>query len=235
MKRVISARLSACPLARLTFASSAFRKSTFLLLTTSLIAGSAACGGGSSKSNPITPLPDGNYVFSLAGSGKGDVAGNNVAHPLYFVAGVFTVSDGVISAGEQDLTDAATNDNDQINPTGSSIAKTSDGNLQITLTTCAGTSCVTADQRVGVSGVETLDCSFLGASFTKAYIAEFDANFSGSGIAVLGLDHSVRWLRFQPLRIGQAWKSGGRRWRPQHRQNSGGSHSGSGQYFRPKR
>jgi len=181
MKRVISARLSACPLARLTFASSAFRKSTFLLLTTSLIAGSAACGGGSSKSNPITPLPDGNYVFSLAGSGKGDVAGNNVAHPLYFVAGVFTVSDGVISAGEQDLTDAATNDNDQINPTGSSIAKTSDGNLQITLTTCAGTSCVTADQRVGVSGVETLDCSFLGASFTKAYIAEFDANFSGSG------------------------------------------------------
>jgi hypothetical protein len=181
MKRDIAARAFPCPVVNFTFALSAFRKSTQALLTASLIAGLAGCGGSSKPGPTPTPLPDGNYVYSLAGLGKGDVAGNNIAHPLYFVAGVFTVNGGVISAGEQDITDAATNDFDQINPTGSTIAKTSDGNFQITLTTCEGTSCVSADQRVGVSGVETLDCSFLTSNPGKAYIAEFDANFTGSG------------------------------------------------------
>ncbi|MFZ0319261.1 MAG: hypothetical protein WAL56_09055 [Candidatus Sulfotelmatobacter sp.] len=180
MKRVISARSFACPVIRLRLAHRSFSKVILVLLNASLIAGLAACGGSSKSSKPA-PLPDGNYVYSVAGLGKGDVAGNNIAHPLYFVAGVFTVSGGVISAGEQDITDAATNDFDQINPTGSSIAITSDGNFEITLNTCEGTACTSADPRVGVSGVETLDCSFLGTGFTKAYIAEYDANFTGSG------------------------------------------------------
>lgn len=181
MKRLISARCFVDPSVSPLFAPRNFRKSILLLLTLSAMAALVACGGSSNSSPTPYALPDGNYVFSLAGSGTAAAAGANIAHPLYFVAGVFTVSGGVITAGEQDITDYVTNDPDQINPTGSTISKTSDGNLQIVLTTCQKAACASADQHVGVNGVETLDGAFLPLNSNKAFITEFDDSFSGSG------------------------------------------------------
>lgn len=180
MERTIPARWFAVLPASLFFAFCTFRKPILLLVALSMMAAMAACGGSSSSPNTPTTLPPGNYVFSLAGSGNSNVAGNP-ALPLYFVAGVFTVANGVITGGEQDLTDSFTNHFDQINPTGSTISKTPDGNLQIALTTCAGSSCASTDSNAGTKGVETLDGSFLPLNSAKAFITEFDNTFTASG------------------------------------------------------
>ena len=123
-----------------------------------------------------SPLADGNYVFSLAGT---DMA-NNALSP-YFVTGAFTVKNGSITAGEQDSDDAASfGVADQINPVGSSLSQTADGNLQIVLAiSCPGTHCP------GVNGVETLNASFLPENPQKANLIEFDASASASGILQL--------------------------------------------------
>jgi len=112
------------------------------------------------------PLGTGTYVFSLSGV---DAFGS------YHVAGAFTVLSGVITAGEQDFVDPEFGDlYDQINPTGSSVAVTADGNLQIVLNT--------GDADVGVGGLETLNGTVLPLSATgKTFINEFDASASGSG------------------------------------------------------
>jgi hypothetical protein len=179
MKRLISARWFVDPPINLLFAPRTFRKSILLLLALSMMATLVACGSSKSSTTPYSP-PEGNYVFSLAGSGTSSVE-NGAVLPVYYVAGVFTVAGGVITAGEQDFTDAVTNHFDQINPTGSTISKTSDGNVQIVLTTCAGISCVSADPAVGVKGVETLDGAFLPLNSNKAFITEFDDTFTASG------------------------------------------------------
>jgi hypothetical protein len=179
MRPPISARWFADPPVSLpSSAPRTFRKWILLALTLSAVAALVACGSKSST----TPyaLPDANYVFSLAGSGTGGVE-NNAVLPVYYVAGVFTVAGGVITAGEQDFTDAVTNHFDQINPAGSTISKTSDGNLQIVLTTCAGISCASADPAVGVKGVETFNGTFLPLNANKAFIIEFDSTFTSSG------------------------------------------------------
>jgi len=156
-----------------------FRQSILLLICLSTIATLLACGGSSSTklTKTTATLPDGNYVFSLAGEDK--VA---TGIPLYYVAGVFTVAKGVIAGGEQDFVNFAQDyGTDQINPTGSSISKTSDGNLLITLTTCFTTNCGKVDNFVGVSGVETLNVSFLPLNSAKAFITEFDTSATASG------------------------------------------------------
>jgi hypothetical protein len=191
MKRdIAAARMFPCALINFTIALSAFRKPALALLTASLIAGLAGCGGSSKPIPTPYPLPDGNYVYSLGGAGNSNEAGNP-PFPLYYLAGVFTVKNGVISGGEQDLSDFASNHADLINPSGSSISKTSDGNLQIVLTICAGISCVSTDTNVGVSGVETFNGSFLPNNAGKAFIAEFDSSFTSSGTLELQTSTSI--------------------------------------------
>ena len=126
-------------------------------------------------------LGDGNYVFSAAGS--------NTNSQSYVVAGVFTVSSGAITGGEQDYVDSTpiSDTHDALNPAGSSITTTADGNLQITLTTCLGVDCTQVDPVIngGVVGVETFNgtpiststCGTAGGPCT-AKLVEFDANTS---------------------------------------------------------
>jgi hypothetical protein len=121
-------------------------------------------------------LTNGSYVFSLNGL---DTNGP------YYVSGAFTVSNGTITGGEQDFVDFNNADNsDQINPAGSTVTTTADGNLQIVLTTCTGP-CATSsgpDSNVGVGGVETINGTVLPLSSTgRTLINEFDASASGSG------------------------------------------------------
>ncbi len=119
-----------------------------------------------------SPLGDGNYVFSLSGT---DMA--NSALSSYFVTGAFTVKNGSIAAGEQDSVDAASFGANPINPIGSSLSQTTDGNLQIALAiSCSSPHCP------GVNGVETLNASFLPQNSQKANLIEFDASASASGI-----------------------------------------------------
>jgi hypothetical protein len=121
------------------------------------------------------PLGVGSYVFSLNGE-------NN--NGSYHVAGAFTVGDlGAITGGEQDFVDPLNGDLfDQINPTGSGVAVTADGNLQITLVTCNVADCTGTDTLVGVGGTETLNGTVLPLSATgKTFINEFDASASASG------------------------------------------------------
>jgi hypothetical protein len=115
----------------------------------------------------VATLGSGNYVFYLAGVDTDDFS-------LSFVSGVFTVSAGVITGGEQDYVDA---DNygtqDAINAIGSSITTTADGNLQIILST--------GDVIVGVGGVETINATLLPNNPNRAVISEFDGSGSASG------------------------------------------------------
>jgi hypothetical protein len=162
-----------------------FRKSILLLFSVSMITALLACGSSSNSTTPpppppppVTgPLPDGNYVFSLIG--------DDAASGQYSVAGVFTVSQGSITAGEQDFVDFPnTAYSDQINSTGSSVTASADGNLIITLATCNGTTCTgsnNTDTKVGVSGTETFDASVLPNNAARAFITEYDASATSSG------------------------------------------------------
>jgi hypothetical protein len=159
-----------------------FRKSILLLISLCMIAALLACGGSSSTTTtppppppppPTGPLPDGNYVFSLIGE---DDTGQ------YSVAGVFTVSQGAITTGEQDFVDLPNiTYNDMINPTGSSVTASADGNLTIALATCLATDCTQNDPNIGVTGIETLDASVLPNNPARAFITEYDASATGSG------------------------------------------------------
>lgn len=125
----------------------------------------------------ITPttLGNGTYVFSLSGLDTDD-------YSLFYVAGAFTVSGGAITGGEQDYVDFVNYGiQDQINPTGSSITTTSDGNLQLVLTTCLATNCTETDSVVGVSGVETLNLTLRPSKPTQGYAIEFDASGTADG------------------------------------------------------
>jgi hypothetical protein len=162
-----------------------FRKSILLLMSLSIIAALLGCGSSSHHTTPppppppgSAPLPDGTYVFSLSGTDS-----NN--YSPYYVSGAFTVSGGAISGGEQDFTDFVSSDlNDGINPTGSSLSTTADGNLQITLVTCTGACPSGPDPAIGVggNGTETINGTVLPLSSTsRTFINEFDAWASGSG------------------------------------------------------
>jgi hypothetical protein len=116
------------------------------------------------SSGSPAPLANGTYVFSLAGQ-------HAIGGYLNYVVGAFTLSDGIITAGEQDFID-------YYNPsiltdaiTGGSVATTIDGNLQITIDT--------ADTVVGVDGTETINATLV--STTKALINEFDQSATASG------------------------------------------------------
>jgi hypothetical protein len=120
------------------------------------------------------------YVFSLAGV-------DSDGYSPYRLSGAFTVLGGVITGGEQDFVDFYQNESDLINPTGSSISSTVDGNLVITLVTCNGTganACTGVDGNIGVgnNGIEILDGSVLPLSTNgRTFIAEFDGWAASSG------------------------------------------------------
>ena len=104
-----------------------------------------------------------------------------------FGFGSFTLAGGAFSAGsagEQDFVDyGSTLAFDQINPVGSSVTTTADGNLQITLVTCNGTDCTNVDALVGPggNGIETLAGSVLPSNANRALITEFDSWATSSG------------------------------------------------------
>jgi hypothetical protein len=125
-------------------------------------------------------LGNGNYAFTLSGLDTDDLS-------FFFVSGVFTVSGGAITGGEQDYVDAANYSNngaggqDLINPAGSSITTTADGNLQIVLTTCLGSTCTSTDAVVGVGGVETINAALRPSNPNRGVITEFDGSGAATG------------------------------------------------------
>jgi hypothetical protein len=127
------------------------------------------------ETNTTSPLGNGNYAFTLSGGDTADAS-------LFFVSGVFTVSGGVITGGEQDYVDLVNyGTQDLINPTGSSVTATADGNLQIVLTTCLGSTCTSTDGVVGVAGVETINATLRPSNPNRAVLAEFDASGTATG------------------------------------------------------
>jgi hypothetical protein len=106
-------------------------------------------------------LADGNYVYHLAGE--------DGTSP-YFLAGAFTVQNGAIAAGEQDMTDDDIIVQDNLVASGSSLSVVN-GNIQIVLNT--------GDTAIGVNGIET----FRGAvvSNARVLISEFDTFATATG------------------------------------------------------
>ncbi len=121
----------------------------------------------------LTSLASGPYVFSLSGY-------NTLGYP-FSLAGAINVSSSAITAGELDFVDYLYADGDSINPAASSIAQTTDTDFVITLATCNGSDCASADPNVGVNGVITLDAALLPSNSQKAFVTEFDSSASGSG------------------------------------------------------
>lgn len=132
-------------------------------------------------------LTDGNYVFAVDGS--------SITGQAYVLTGVFTVAGGVITGGEQDYVDTTpiADTHDAINATGSTFTTTTDGNLQLTLTTCLGVDCTQVDPVInsgtgGIPGVETLNGTVISTSTCgtaggpcSARLIEFDATNTSSG------------------------------------------------------
>ena len=106
-------------------------------------------------------LADGNYVYHLAGE--------DGTSP-YFVAGAFTVQNGAIAAGEQDMTDANIIAQDNLVASGSSLSL-ANGNIQIILNT--------GDTAIGVNGIETFRGTVV--SNARVLISEFDTFATATG------------------------------------------------------
>jgi hypothetical protein len=106
-------------------------------------------------------LADGNYVYHLAGE--------DGASP-YFVAGAFTVQNGLIAAGEQDMTDDNIIAQDNLVASGSSLSLVN-GNIQIVLNT--------GDMAIGVNGIEILRGTVV--SSARVLISEFDTFATATG------------------------------------------------------
>lgn len=127
-----------------------------------------------SLTNVTAPVGAGNYAFSLTGED---------ANGPYYVAGVFTVTaSDTITGGEQDFRDPAnTGTQDLINAASSYFTVTADGNLQIVLTTCSGSTCTSTDGNVGVGGVETINGTLRPTDSTRGAITEFDGSAAAIG------------------------------------------------------
>jgi hypothetical protein len=106
-------------------------------------------------------LADGNYVYHLAGE--------DGTSP-YFVAGAFAVQNGVIAAGEQDMTDDNIVVQDNLVASDSSLSLVN-GNIQIVLNT--------GDTAIGVNGIETFRGTVV--SNARVLISEFDTFATATG------------------------------------------------------
>ncbi|HYA47994.1 MAG TPA: hypothetical protein VEE87_00335 [archaeon] len=136
-----------------------------------------------------TTLADGTYVYSLAGYNPTYADDNPPFLAEYRVAGAITVAGGVVTGGEQDYSAQGMRScvgtapcshtaSDLIN-TGGTVKTTTDGNIQIVITTCLATDCTKVDNLVGVAGVETLNGVIVNGN--RALINEFDASATSSG------------------------------------------------------
>jgi len=114
---------------------------------------------------PPAVIADGTYVYHLEGE---DVSGGP-----YFLAGAFTVRNGVISAGEQDYIDYNQGGSNTLVAANCSLTLESSGNIQIVLDTGGGSN------GPGVNGIETFRGTLV--SPTRALITEFDEFASGNG------------------------------------------------------
>jgi hypothetical protein len=110
---------------------------------------------------PPPVLADGTYVYHLSGQDNND---------NYYVAGAFTVKNGVITGGEQDSGDGDQSAYSQLVPSGSSISQV--GNtIEAVL--------ATADTSFGVNGVMTLHGTPV--SSTRVLVSEFDSFAAATG------------------------------------------------------
>jgi hypothetical protein len=110
-----------------------------------------------------TPVvANGNYVYRLTGQDS---------NGPYLAAGVFTVANGAITAGEQDYVDPTGGTQNTLVAASSSLTAASNGNFQLVLDT--------GNSTIGVNGVETFRGTLV--SSTHALISEFDAFAAGSG------------------------------------------------------
>jgi hypothetical protein len=110
---------------------------------------------------PQPILADGNYVFHLAGQ---DNSG------YYYVAGTFTVANGAITAGEQDMVDDNYYYTNNLVASGSSLSKVN-GNIQVALNT--------GNSNLGQNGIETIRGTVVSA--TRSIISEYDTFATATG------------------------------------------------------
>ncbi|MGA9527289.1 MAG: hypothetical protein WBS24_04150 [Terriglobales bacterium] len=116
-----------------------------------------------------TILSNGTYVFQMSGE-------DNNSQASFYVAGAFSVQDNLIQGGKQDFIDSfnGSTGTDAI-ATDSTIATTTDGNVQIVLDT--------GDTNVGVNGLETLNIALTTPS--SGLVTWFDSFASGTGTIAL--------------------------------------------------
>ena len=145
-----------------------------VIITATSVTNTAVSASTSAITIAAASLADGNYAYQLNGADTFGIA--------YSLSGVFTISGGAITTGEQDFVDVFNfTENDLINPTGSSVTTSADGNLTIVLATCLGADCTQNDSNVGVAGIETLNGTVLPLNTNNAFITEFDASATSSG------------------------------------------------------
>jgi hypothetical protein len=106
-------------------------------------------------------LADGNYVFHVNGEDDND---------LYFLAGAFTVKDGAIAGGEQDIVNTGYQTQDTLLASGSNLSVVN-GNIQIVLNT--------GDPNVGVNQLETFRGTVVSGS--RVLITQFDSSATAAG------------------------------------------------------
>jgi hypothetical protein len=134
---------------------------TVTVTATSVTDSTKSASASISITAPSPVLADASYVFHLAGQ---DATG------YYYIAGAFTVQNGVITGGEQDMVDDDGNYQDSIVASGSSLSLVS-GNIQVVLKT--------GDSNVGVNGAETLRGNTV--SNERVLISEFDTFATATG------------------------------------------------------
>jgi hypothetical protein len=110
---------------------------------------------------PPPLLGDGAYVFQFSGQDN---------NGPYDVVGAFAVKNGTIIGGEQDFTDPILGSADQLVASGCSIS-TAGNNIQVVL--------ATANNQIGVNGVETLRGTIVNSS--RVLVSEFDSFAAATG------------------------------------------------------
>lgn len=144
---------------------------TVTITATSVTDYTKTVSGTVTINQPVALLPDGTYVFQITGQDT-----NGSGSTLFNVAGAFTVNTNAITGGEQDFADTVNGSSpDSILPAtgGSSIAATTDGNLQVVLAT------TNTFVGLGDDGIETLNITLTSAS--SGLISWFDGFATGSG------------------------------------------------------
>jgi hypothetical protein len=121
----------------------------------------SAAGTVTITTAPPPVLADGTYVYHLSGQDN---------YNNYYVAGAFTIKNGIITGGEQDSSDGNQSAFSQLIPSGSTISQT--GNtMEVIL--------ATGDTSFGVNGVFTLHGTPV--SSTRVLVSEFDSFAAATG------------------------------------------------------